>query len=85
MEKLIFLMGISFFLNQCPGTKIMSKYTLNKGEGVAISFRKFKKKIEILFSKIIFLYTWKDFIHSIWICYEKAMDNLVLGAIRTSF
>jgi len=50
--------------------------------------KKFTKFL-IIFLKYFFLVdyilsTWKDFIHSIWICYEKVIDNLVFWAILAS-
>jgi len=76
-EKMNSFKAYNFF-QSVPGNKSYAEISSKQGSA--------KKNSKFEFKFFFFVYyifsTWKAFIHSIWICYEKVMDNLIFVAIK---
>jgi len=78
------LHGNTFFFQSVPGSKNYAQISSKQGRGSNNKkSENLKKKLNLFLIGYIFP-TCKALIHSIWIFYEKIMDNLAFQAIRAS-
>jgi len=82
---MISFIGIYIFFQSVPGNKRYAQNNAKQRRRGRGAIKKTKRFEFYFLIKYIFLSKQKVLIHSIWICYEKVMDNLVFQAIRVPF